>query len=97
MCFQYIQNSSICAISFNGSKLNYYFMKYKDIFGGKNKNIDKMPNIKEDLLKSPYGAIIGNTSKRNEKSRTELRSKMHERTTQSYNTAAEHLESAYVL
>ena len=60
--FQYIQNRSICAISSNGSKLNYYFMKYKDMFGGKNKNIDKMPNIKEDLLESEDSNLINESN-----------------------------------
>ena len=60
--FQYIQNRFICAISSNGSKLNYYFMKYKDMFGGKNKNIDKMPNIKEDLLESEDSNLINESN-----------------------------------
>jgi len=48
--FQYLENRAICAVSINGSKLSYYFIKYKDILGKRlnNHNATKMSNIKEE-------------------------------------------------
>ena len=40
--FQYLEKRSICAVSISGSKLSYYFMKYKDMVG------EKINTIKEE-------------------------------------------------